>query len=108
MGSVCVAKICLPSIFELFRQADGGAPGAERGLGIGLSLVKQIVELHGGRVEARSAGLGQGSEFVVELPVTGAEAATPAPGTGSMKDPELESIPSRRLDHRNAMVPGSG
>jgi PAS domain S-box-containing protein len=58
----------LPSVFEMFRQADrtgGRSPG---GLGIGLSLVKRIVELHGGTVTARSEGLGRGSEFEVRLP----------------------------------------
>jgi PAS domain S-box-containing protein len=63
-----IAPEQLSGIFEMFRQ---GAPGSGRpqgGLGIGLFLVKRIVEMHGGRVEARSAGLGHGSEFVVQLP----------------------------------------
>jgi signal transduction histidine kinase/CheY-like chemotaxis protein len=59
----------LDSIFGLFVQV--GRPSARRqgGLGIGLSLVRSLVEMHGGRVEARSAGLGHGSEFIVRLPV---------------------------------------
>ncbi len=58
----------LPQIFELFVQADQG-PGRHRGgLGIGLSLVRMLVELHGGTIRAQSDGLGQGSEFVVQLP----------------------------------------
>jgi two-component system, chemotaxis family, CheB/CheR fusion protein len=64
-------------MFEMFAQ---GQPGADRshGLGIGLALVKNIVELHGGRVEASSPGLGKGSEFRVILPAKAAPAAPPA------------------------------
>jgi signal transduction histidine kinase len=58
----------LERIFEMFAQVpDAGGP-RHGGLGIGLTLVKRLVELHGGTVEARSAGPGQGSEFVVRLP----------------------------------------
>jgi PAS domain S-box-containing protein len=56
-------------VFELFFQGKRSIDRAEGGLGIGLSLVKNIVELHGGRVEARSEGKGRGSEFVVLLPL---------------------------------------
>src|SRR4029453_9042126 len=59
----------LESIFELFAQANPGLGRSEGGLGIGLTLVKRIVELHGGTVCARSAGVGRGSEFTVRLPV---------------------------------------
>lgn len=55
----------LPHVFELFRQ---GKPGFDGGLGIGLNLVRGLVELHGGSVTAFSAGAGRGSEFVVRLP----------------------------------------
>ncbi|TFW13585.1 PAS domain S-box protein [Massilia arenosa] len=54
--------------FELFAQAERSADRSQGGLGIGLALVKSLVELHGGRVKAHSAGLGQGSEFTVRLP----------------------------------------
>jgi CheY-like chemotaxis protein len=59
----------LDSIFELFAQANPGLARTEGGLGIGLTLVKRIVELHGGTVCARSGGLGRGAEFTVRLPV---------------------------------------
>jgi signal transduction histidine kinase/ActR/RegA family two-component response regulator len=59
----------LPSVFELFVQEDRSQKLAHGGLGIGLSLVRSLVELHGGSVQAHSAGPGQGSEFVVRLPV---------------------------------------
>jgi PAS domain S-box-containing protein len=63
-----IAAAMLPRIFAMFAQADASPRGAQGGLGVGLSLVEQIVTLHGGRVEARSAGPGQGSEFTVRLP----------------------------------------
>src|SRR5438094_3334058 len=59
----------LPRIFDLFVQGDQPPERASGGLGIGLTLVRQLVELHGGRVEARSAGPGQGSVFTIRLPV---------------------------------------
>jgi CheY-like chemotaxis protein len=58
----------LESIFERFTQVDRSLARNHDGLGIGLTLVKRVVELHGGRVEAHSAGVGRGSEFVVWLP----------------------------------------
>ena len=65
----------LPRVFDMFRQADRTGGRSRGGLGIGLSLVKRIVELHGGTVTAHSEGLGLGSEFVVRLPAI--EAARP-------------------------------
>jgi signal transduction histidine kinase len=59
----------LERIFDLFAQVDGTVGRAQGGLGIGLTLVRSLVELHGGRVEAHSAGPGRGSEFVVRLPL---------------------------------------
>ena len=58
----------LPRIFDMFSQADGGGRRDRGGLGIGLSLVKQLAELHGGRIEAESAGPGQGARFRLWLP----------------------------------------
>jgi signal transduction histidine kinase len=60
----------LPKVFEMFAQGPSGADRSDGGLGIGLALVKAFVELHGGRVEARSVGTDHGSEFVVMLPAT--------------------------------------
>src|SRR5207237_573927 len=58
----------LPRIFEMFTQVDGSLDRSRGGLGIGLTLVKRLVELHGGTITARSDGPGTGSEFVVRLP----------------------------------------
>src|SRR5262249_49168410 len=58
----------MPYIFDLFAQADRSLARTQSGLGIGLTVVKRLVEMHGGHVEARSRGTGHGSEFLVHLP----------------------------------------
>ena len=69
----------LPRIFDLFTQAHRTLDRSEGGLGIGLSLVQKIVELHSGTVSAHSAGLGQGSEFIVRLPALSTAGSRIAP-----------------------------
>ena len=71
-----IAADQLPHIFEMFAQVDHSLAQAQGGLGIGLTLVKRLVEMHGGRIEARSEGRGKGTEFVVRLPVV-VEASRP-------------------------------
>jgi two-component system CheB/CheR fusion protein len=68
-----IAPEMLPRVFELFAQADSTLNRAQGGLGIGLTIARQLVELHGGRIEALSDGPAQGAEFVVRLPATAAD-----------------------------------
>jgi CheY-like chemotaxis protein len=75
----------LPLVFDLFTQAERSLDRAQGGLGIGLSLVKTLVELHGGTVEAHSDGPGRGSEFVVRLPLTEAAAPGAVPGVDAAR-----------------------
>jgi hypothetical protein len=67
-SGIGIAPDVLPHVFELFVQADPSSRRADAGLGIGLALVRSLVERHGGRVTAASAGAGHGSEFTVRLP----------------------------------------
>src|SRR2546421_1492363 len=64
-----IAPDSLPHIFELFTQAPRSLDRSQGGLGIGLAVVRKLVEMHGGTVEAQSAGPGKGSEFIVRLPI---------------------------------------
>ena len=73
-----IAPEMLPKIWEMFAQADNSSAQARSGLGIGLSLARQLVHLHAGRIDAASEGLGKGSEFTVRLPLATAAAAETA------------------------------
>ncbi len=79
----------LPGVFEMFSQVDRSLEKSQGGLGIGLSIVKQLVEMHGGTVKAQSEGHGFGSEFIVRLPVL------------AVLDHELQP-PSERAEHASA------
>jgi PAS domain S-box-containing protein len=68
-SGIGIEAAMLPHVFELFTQVERSAARLQGGLGIGLALVHSLVQLHGGSVEARSAGSGQGSEFIVRLPL---------------------------------------
>jgi len=64
-----ISKEMLPRIFTMFTQAEGAASRSQGGLGIGLTLARGLIQLHDGRIEARSEGPGKGSEFIVRLPL---------------------------------------
>ena len=83
----------LSTIFDMFMQVDRSSERSQGGLGIGLTLVKRLVEMHGGSVEARSEGEGQGSEFIVRLPILSqtAHVMSPRPSV------EKEVTPTRRV-----------
>jgi CheY-like chemotaxis protein len=68
-SGVGIAPEMLSAVFELFTQVEGTLDRSQGGLGLGLTLVRRLVEKHGGSVTAYSAGLGRGSEFVVRLPI---------------------------------------
>jgi signal transduction histidine kinase len=84
----------LPRIFELFVQADHSLARTSGGLGIGLTIVRQLVEMHGGTVEARSPGRGAGSAFTVRLPLAPAYEIRPA---SEPADADAYEVPSRRV-----------
>lgn len=95
-----IAPEFLPHVFERFRQAESGTTRSYGGLGLGLALVRHIVELHGGTVQADSAGEGQGSRFTVRLPLAGRTEGAPerlperpqsgaAPAIGRLGQPKL-------------------
>jgi signal transduction histidine kinase/ActR/RegA family two-component response regulator len=80
----------LPHVFERFRQADGSEARSHGGLGLGLAIVRQIVELHGGTVRAESDGIGRGARFTVLLPMAAERCAAPvasAPGEAEARGP---------------------
>jgi PAS domain S-box-containing protein len=80
-----ISPDALPHIFERFHQGDSGPTRSFGGLGLGLAIVRHIVVLHGGRVEARSQGAGHGATFVITLPVAAArEPSRPAAGLGAL------------------------
>lgn len=85
----------LASIFDVFTQVDHSLARSQGGLGIGLTLVKNLVELHDGHIEARSDGAGRGSEFRIRLPL--AERAASAGDTAPAASPPLEALPRRRV-----------
>ncbi len=99
-NGIGIPEAHLGSVFDMFMQVDRSSRRAQGGLGIGLTLVRSLIAMHGGRVEARSAGIGTGSEFVVELPIrTVSLKVVPSP-------PPLSRFPPRRIlvvdDNRDA------
>ena len=100
-SGVGIAADMLPRVFDLFAQAGVRGQGRNTGLGIGLALARRLVEMHGGSIEARSDGVGCGSQFVIRLLLP----QTPRPGAGAGVDP-LRNVPDLRVvvidDNRDA------
>ena len=93
-NGIGISAFLLPRIFEPFLQGDRSLERSQGGLGIGLTLVKQVVAMHGGRVKATSDGPGKGSEFTVRLPVH----AAPAPNPRPVDHPtDADTAPRRRI-----------
>ena len=89
---VGIERSLLPKVFDLFVQGDTSLDRSKSGLGIGLALVRQVVQLHGGRVTASSAGPGTGSEFTVHLP------AAPDDAPAEQEATAASGLAERRLD----------
>jgi signal transduction histidine kinase/CheY-like chemotaxis protein len=90
-NGIGIAPHLLSQVFDMFMQVDRSTRRSQGGLGIGLTLVKSLVGMHGGTVEARSDGPGLGSEFIVRLPLL-EESALPAETTR-----RIQPLPSRRI-----------
>jgi CheY-like chemotaxis protein len=86
----------LPLIFDLFTQLDSRSDYAQSGLGIGLALVRRLMQMHGGTVTAASEGSGRGSEFTIRLPLLPAEAAPARAADGAVRA-ELAPVVGRRI-----------
>jgi signal transduction histidine kinase len=96
-----IAPAFLPHIFERFRQGDTGTTRRHGGLGLGLAIVKHLAELHGGSIEARSDGPGNGATFVLRLPAHAKRRVHGAPVFGgleySLKEPSAVQLKGMRL-----------
>jgi signal transduction histidine kinase/CheY-like chemotaxis protein len=94
---VGIAPEVLPHVFEWFRQGDDDSVSSHAGLGLGLGLVRQLVELHGGAVRAESAGQGKGATFIVTMPVTVPEAESVASAAATQSPEPAQSLSGVRV-----------
>jgi len=95
----------LPHVFDRFRQADSSTRRTFGGLGLGLSIAKQLVEHHGGTIKAQSDGAGKGSTFTVDIPVRVLSSAEEETGVAPVVgDPHAEPLPKVRLDGLRVLI----
>ncbi|GAC1547818.1 MAG: hypothetical protein NVS2B9_14810 [Myxococcales bacterium] len=93
-SGVGISPELLPHVFELFVQGGQTIERTQGGLGLGLAIVRSLMILHGGSVEAKSAGLGQGSEFTLRLPALGLRDYAPAPAPAPPSDSGAAPVPA--------------
>jgi signal transduction histidine kinase len=84
----------LPYVFERFRQADGSSTRSQSGLGLGLAIVRHLVEMHGGTVQAESPGAGQGATFTVIIPLTASQELT---ANSQRQNEEIDNLKSSHV-----------
>src|SRR3954463_432573 len=94
----------LPHVFDRFRQADAGTTRQHGGLGLGLAIVRHLVELHGGSVMVESPGLGKGTTFRVLIPLTIAQRPEPAAVPVDVLPEPVLARPLKRLDDLRVLV----
>jgi CheY-like chemotaxis protein len=110
-NGIGIASDQLGSVFEPFRQLDASPTRRHSGLGLGLAIARRLAELHGGSIHAESAGMGQGSTFVVQLPAARIHATVttlPSRGTSPLQDGSLAGlrilVVDDDADHRDLIV----
>jgi CheY-like chemotaxis protein len=96
-NGIGVPQPLLPHVFDLFQQGPRGLDQAENGLGVGLAIVRNLVELHGGSVSVSSEGIGKGSEFVIRLPAAETWALNAAEPNEQTALPDSHNTGARRV-----------
>jgi PAS domain S-box-containing protein len=94
----------LPRVFDRFRQGESGTMRSHGGLGLGLSIARQIVELHGGTIRADSPGEGRGATFTVCLPLAAVQAVRPGPAAPRTRPNRPDGAPTPRLENVDVLV----